>query len=251
MCYDVQSKLETLLKRAIRFHDDEGIRRIKEELAPYLKNHFHASGFTHPALLIYPDKNPITPIPSVWGLIPHWVKDQKQKLQIWNNTINARGETIFEKPSFRDAALKNRCILYLDGFYEHHYHKSKPYPFFIFKKDEKPMAIAGLWSEWLDKESGEIVNTFTIVTTKANDIMKKIHNNPKLTEARMPVILSEENEDKWLESTLDENFIKSIIQPYTEDELAYHSVQKLKGKNAIENSPEASEEFIYDELEAF
>jgi len=251
MCYDVQSKLETLLKRAIRFHDDEGIRRLKIELAPYLTNHYHVSGFTHPSLLIYPDKNSFTPIASVWGLVPYWVKDQKQKLQLWNNTINARGETIFEKPSFREAALKKRCVLYVDGFYEHHYHKSKPYPFFISKKDKKPMAIGGLWSEWLDKESGEIVNTFTIVTTKANEIMKKIHNNPKLAEARMPLILNEQDEEKWLESTPDENIIKSLIQPYTETELTYHSVQKLRGKNAVGNIPEASEEFIYEELESF
>ena len=113
------------------------------------------------------------------------------------------------------------------------------------------MALAGLWSEWLDKESGEIVNTFTIVTTKANEIMKKIHNNPKLAEARMPLILNEKNEDKWLESSLDETFIKSLIQPYSEDDLAYHSVQKIRGKDALGNIAEASEEFVYKELESF
>ena len=99
MCYDVQTKLETLLKRAIRFHDIEGIKRIKEELGPYLKDHFHTSGFAHQPLLIYQNDKPDKPSPASWGLVPHWVKNQKQKLEIWNKTINARGETIFEKPS--------------------------------------------------------------------------------------------------------------------------------------------------------
>ena len=247
MCYDVQAKLETLLKRAIRFHDEEGIKRIREELDPYYQNYFHSSGFTHQKFLIYQNDNPIIPAPAVWGLVPHWVKNQEQKLKLWNSTINARGETIFEKPSFRDSAKNKRCVITVDGFFEHHYFKGKAYPFFIFRKDGEPVTIAGLWSEWLDKESGEILKTFTLVTTKANTLMTKLHNNPKLKEARMPVILDQENEEIWL-SKAEKNEIAKLIKPFSEDDLSCHSVRKLRGKEAVGNVKAASEEFTYKEL---
>ncbi len=250
MCYDVQSKLETLLKRAIRYHDLEGIEKLKKELKPYLTNYYHASGFAHPSMLIYCNKQEGIPTPAIWGLVPHWVKDQKQKLQLWNSTINARGETIFNKPSFRDAAKNKRCVLYPDGFYEHHYHKGKGYPFSMKKKNKEPMVVAGLWSEWADRETGEIIRTFTIVTTKANPFMAKIHNNPKLKEARMPLILTENEEDIWLNNELKGNNpeITKLIRPYTEHDLSCHTVKKIRGKEALGNVPESSEKFAYREL---
>lgn len=247
MCYDVQTKLETLLKRAIRFHDVEGIRRIREELDPYYQNYFHSSGFAHQKFLIYQNNNPTIPKPAVWGLVPYWVKNQEQKLKLWNSTINARGETIFEKPSFRDAAENKRCVLLVDGFFEHHYFKGKAYPFFIFRKDGEPLAIAGLWSEWLDKESGEILKTFTLVTTKANALMEKLHNNPKLKEARMPLILNQEDEEIWLNENKKQE-IESLIKPFSEDALNYHTVRKLRGKEAIGNVEAASKRVEYAEL---
>lgn len=254
MCYDVQAKLETLLKRAIRFHDLDGIKKIREELEPYFNNQYHTSGFTHQHLLIYQDNSPTEPSAAVWGLIPHWVKDQKQKIQLWNNTINARAETIFEKPSFRESAKNKRCILHVDGFFEHHHFKGKAYPFFIFRKDKQAIAIAGLWSEWLDKESGEIIKSFSLVTTTANKLMAKIHNNPKLKEARMPLILNGEDEDLWLNSTQNPNskeVLESLIRPYAADDLDCHTVQKIRGKNALGNVPEASEKYFYQELPSF
>lgn len=116
----------------------------------------------------------------------------------WNNTLNARGETIFEKPSFRTSAKNHRCIIYVAGFYEHHHYNNKTYPFFIYRKDAQPMALAGLWSEWKNPDTGGRLNTFSIVTTKGNKMMARIHNNPKLKEPRMPVILPSELEDEWL-----------------------------------------------------
>ncbi len=247
MCYDVQTKLETLLKRAIRFNDSEGIRRIKEELGPYLTNHFHTTGFAHQQLLIYQNDKPNQPSPAHWGLVPHWVKTQKQKLDLWNKTINARGESIFEKPSFKDSATNKRCILYVDGFFEYHYYRGKAYPCFIFRTDNEPMAIGGLWSENLDKESGEIFKSFTLVTTKANEFMAKIHNNPKLKEARMPLILNKEEEEEWLSNNKKEK-IKALIKPSFAPELSFHTVQKLRGKNVLGNVPQVSDEYVYQEL---
>ena len=253
MCYDVKTKLESQLRRAKRFNDQRWIMELEEKLIPYeVQDYYHVSGYTHPKLLIYTNDKPYVPTLSIWGLVPHWVKNNDQRLKFWNNTLNARGETVFEKPSFRDSAKNKRCILHLDGFYEHHHFNGKTYPFFIASKDNIPLSVAGLWSEWVDKETGEILNTFTIVTTKANSLMGKIHNNPKLVESRMPVILREETEDLWLGPINNERQRKEIInliQPYPENKLKAHTVRRLRGKAAVGNVPEASTNFKYNELE--
>lgn len=253
MCYDIKASLEAQLSKAKRRGDEHAMEEIRRKLIPYtdLPIH-HASGFSHPKLLIYPDRSPDYPEIATWGLVPHWVKDKEQMRKYWNNTLNARGETIFEKPSFRDSAKNNRCLIYIDGFYEHHHYKGKTYPFFIHHKTEKPLALAGLWNEWVDKESGEVLNTFTIVTTEGNNMMGKIHNNPKLKGPRMPLILPEEMEEKWLVEIKDELDIKSVqavIESYPENELEAYTVHRLRGKEYLGNVEETAKEFHYEELE--
>ncbi|AVI49981.1 SOS response-associated peptidase [Pukyongia salina] len=253
MCYDIKASLEAQLSKAKRRGDEHAMEEIRRKLIPYtdLPIH-HASGFSHPKLLIYPDRSPDYPEIATWGLVPHWVKDKEQMRKYWNNTLNARGETIFEKPSFRDSAKNNRCLIYIDGFYEHHHYKGKTYPFFIHHKTEKPLALAGLWNEWVDKESGEVLNTFTIVTTEGNNMMGKIHNNPKLKGPRMPLILPEEMEEKWLVEIKDELDVKSVqavIESYPENELEAYTVHRLRGKEYLGNVEETAKEFHYEELE--
>lgn len=253
MCYDIKAGLNAQLKRAMRYGDKEAVAEIEQKLIPFtdLPLH-HASGFQHPRILIYTDENPEYPIVATWGLVPFWVKDTEQQKKLWNRTLNARGETIFEKPSFRHAAREKRCLIYVDGFYEHHHYKSKTYPFFIYPKNKEPMVLAGLWSSWENPETGEWLNTFAIVTTSGNKLLAKIHNNPKLQGPRMPLILPEELEEKWLveiEDDLDVKKVQELIQSYPEDELTFHTVDKLRGKEYAGNIPEISEEINYPELE--
>ncbi|MEM7186601.1 MAG: SOS response-associated peptidase [Bacteroidota bacterium] len=252
MCYDIKTSLEAQLSRARRENDLQAMDEIIEKLAPLtdLPLH-HASGFSHPEVLIYTGRSPQFPEVATWGLVPHWVRDSEQQKKLWNNTLNARGETIFEKPSFRTAALNNRCILYVDGFYEHHHFEGKTYPFFIQHKTKQPLALAGLWSEWRDPDTGGVINTFTIVTTKGNDLMAKVHNNPKLKEPRMPLILPSEMEDRWLETTgeeLDIERAEALIQSYPAAALQVHTVRRLRGKEYPGNVEEISEPFVYPEL---
>ena len=253
MCYDIKASLESQLRRAELNSDEEMVKELVEKLRPFVDNTmYHGSGYAHPKTLIYTDKDLFLPVVSIWGLIPHWVKDNKQRMQFWNNTLNARGETIFEKPSFRDSAKHKRCIIVLDGFYEHHHFKGKTYPFLIQKKTKEPFSVAGLWSEWLDKETGELINSFTIITTKANKLLAKIHNNPKLSEPRMPVILPEAKVEDWLmpiNTDVDKNEIMKLISPISANELAAYTVHKLRGKNSLGNTPEATQEVLYKELE--
>lgn len=252
MCYDIKASLEAQLSRASRVGDKKAMEDIWQQLIPFtdLPLH-HTTGFQHPNLLIYTDRSPELPEVAVWGLVPHWVKDSAQLKKTWNTTLNARGETIFEKPAFRASAKSNRCIIYVDGFYEHHHFNNKVYPFYIFPKDKKPLALAGLYSEWADRDTGELLNTFSIVTTEGNKMMAKIHNNPKLEGPRMPLILPTELEDKWLAAVNDELDIKQIkllIQSYPEDELDSHPVAQLRGKSGVGNVVEASDPFNYGDL---
>lgn len=253
MCYDIKASLEAQLNRARRRGDLIAIAEIEEKLIPYtnLPIH-HASGFSHPELLIYTDRSPEFPEVATWGLVPHWVRDQEQLKKLWNNTLNARGETIFEKPAFRDAAKHNRCIIYIDGFYEHHHFNGNAYPFLIQKNDHTPIALGGLWSEWTNPVTGGQVKTFSIVTTKGNPMMAKIHNNPKLRGPRMPLILPEELEDRWLDPINDEldiQQIQELVQSFPESELQAHTVRKLRGKSYIGNVEEISKPYSYEELE--
>lgn len=252
MCYDIQASLESQLRRAEFISDEKTIAELKEKLKPFIEAKlYHASGYAHPSTLIYPNSSPYEPIISIWGLIPFWVKDNEKKIQIWNSTLNARGESIFEKPSFRESAKNKRCLIILDGFYEHHHRNNKTYPYFIQKKSGEPMTVAGLWSEWLDKETGEVVNSFTIVTTKANPLLARIHNNPKVPESRMPVLLADDDIDTWLKpitNDQDKAEVMALIKPWQGEELTAHTVKRLRGKEASGNVPEASEEFLYPEL---
>ena len=252
MCYDIKASYEAQLTRAKRKGDLAAVTEILENLIPMTDLPlYHVSGFSHPELLIYTDDSPNFPKVATWGLVPHWIKDEAQLKTFWNNTLNARGETIFEKPSFKQAAKTSRCIIYSDGFYEHHHFNKKTYPFFISRKDKKPMALAGLWNEWINKETGGRINTFTIVTTEGNSMMAKIHNNPKINGPRMPVILPDELEDKWLgviKDDRDQQKVKDLIRSYPENQLTAHTVAKLRGKDYKGNVEDISEEIVYEEL---
>ncbi|MCU4165916.1 SOS response-associated peptidase [Carboxylicivirga caseinilyticus] len=248
MCYDIKTKLETQLKRAKHYNNQRWIEELENKLKPYLdKDINHASGFMHPTVLIYTSEKPFEPQPYQWGLVPSWVKDDNQKNLIWNKTINARRETMFEKPSFKAAAKSKHCIVYVDGFFEHHHYKGKTYPFYIYRSDNQPMALAGLYDQWVNRQTGEVFNTFTIVTTRANELMSKIHNSPKLAEPRMPVILKDDACEDWL-SNKDENIANKVLLPFSDEKLKAHTVAPLRGKLALGDVPEASEPFAYEEL---
>lgn len=248
MCYNIKTSLEKQLRRALLDGKKLDVEEIAEKLEIFSNDDVtlhHASGFEHPQMFIYTQDMPDTPAIATWGLVPEWSTDKES---IWNKTLNARGETIFEKASFKDSALSKRCLIYLEGFYEHHHKNGKTYPYFIKHKEKELFAVAGLWSEWKN-ELGEILKTFSIVTTKANAMMADIHNNPKLTEPRMPLILSEKMEKKWLDGKLQQTEIEKLIKPIASDILTAYTVAPIKGSKASGNVPEASDEVKYAEVE--
>lgn len=252
MCYDVEQQHWRVVKYLKRFGTKE---EYEKAFADYQRKWnpnadpkgFHLAGFSHPELLIVSSISPLKIEKAKWGLIPYWVKDEKQAFQIWNKTINARGETIFEKPSFRKAAKDGRCLIIVDSFFEHHHVKKQSYPFRIKLKNGEPMILAGIYDAWVNKETGEEVLTVAMVTTSANPLMAKIHNNPKVPEPRMPLVLTENDARNWL-STAPEMEIELLVRPFDEKQLTVHTVQKLRGKASLGDVSEAVEPYHYDEL---
>lgn len=182
-----------------------------------------------------------------WGLIPFWVKDQKYADKIRNSTFNARSDTVFEKPSFKNAVAKKRCLVLADGFFEWHEHDGKKFPFYIRFKNKEAFTFAGLWEEWKNPSNEETVRTFSIITTDANELLKKIHN----VKMRMPVILNKENEKKWI-SGISKDEIIQLMKPYTGDDMEAYTVSKaIIQKNTDIFSEEIIKEFKYENLEKF
>ncbi len=166
-----------------------------------------------------------------WGLIPSWAKDGK----IGSKMINARAETLAEKPSFRNAFRSRRCIIPASGFYEWAKKGTgAKQPFYFYLKDKEVFGFAGLWEEWLDKESGELVETCTIITTEANEILEPVHD-------RMPVILKPAEYDLWLdEKEKDTERLQKLLVPYPSNEMGSHAVSKAVNSPAYD-SPELIE----------
>ena len=151
-----------------------------------------------------------------WGLIPHWAKDSK----IGSRMINARAETVAEKPSFRTALRRRRCLVLADGFYEWQRVGKNKRPMRIVMRSGEPFAFAGLWETWRDPE-GTVIPSCTIITTTPNDLLKPIHN-------RMPVILPRDIEEFWLDDSVDDPAaLTSVLTPYPDDAMEAYEVSSL------------------------
>ena len=161
-----------------------------------------------------------------WGLIPFWAKDPK----IGTRMINARAETVAEKPAFRNALKKRRCLVLADGYYEWQKSPVGKRPYRIIMKSGEPFAMAGLWETWKDPQ-GNVVPSCTIITTTSNDFLALIHN-------RMPVILPREYEDLWLDMDIDDGAaLTQMLIPSPDDVLDAYQVSTLVNY-ARNNGPE-------------
>jgi len=161
-----------------------------------------------PAVIHHSGKNQL--VCFRWGLIPSWSKDPL----IAGKLINARAETVDEKPSFRDAFKKRRCLIVADGFYEWKREGDKKMPLYYYLKSGRPFGFAGLYETWITPDKKQI-NTCTIITTDANELIAPVHD-------RMPVILSNDQEKVWLGSNpSDVSALLSLLKPYPADEMNF------------------------------
>ncbi len=173
-----------------------------------------------------------------WGLIPFWAKD----VAIGNTMINARAETVAEKPSFRQAFLKRRCLIPADGFFEwEKLANGKKQPWWIRMQDEEPFAMAGLWESWSPKTRTELtddgkphaqktVQSCTILTINANTDMQSLHD-------RMPVILPVDAWDAWLNPTTEKAALQALLKPFEDGHLIRSEVSTIVNRPTVD-SPE-------------
>ena len=166
---------------------------------------------------------------SRWGLIPSWAKEEKAGYSM----INARAETVAEKPAFRSAFRKHRCLVVADGFYEWLHTEQGKKPVYVHLKSGKPMGFAGLYSMWTSPE-GEKISTCSIIVTDANEILAPIHD-------RMPAILGSHDFDDWLNPVVEEpTKLLPLLKPYSSDELELYNVS-TKVNSPKNNAPELIE----------
>ena len=162
---------------------------------------------------------------ALWGLIPFWAKDRKMA----HRTINARVETVREKPSFRHCFRRRRCLIPASGFYEWHTLGELKQPHYISRRNGKMLAFAGLWDLW--EQNGELVESCSILTMAANDFMRPIHE-------RMPVILEKRDYETWLDCSSENP--SRILQQYPSSKMQSWPVSTLVG-NPSNNLPELIE----------
>ena len=150
-----------------------------------------------------------------WGLVPRWSKDPG----IGNKLINARSETVTEKPSFREAFARRRCLVPVDGFFEWARRGDRKRPFYFHMRDGEPFAIAGLWERW-EGEGGPL-ETCTLLTTEANELLAPYHD-------RMPVILGPDDYEMWLSPDVrDGGSLTRLLRPYPHGEMSAYAVSTL------------------------
>ncbi|MGI6750124.1 MAG: SOS response-associated peptidase [Atribacter sp.] len=179
-------------------------------------------------VITYLEKNNKKKLSSMkWGLVPSWAKDPS----IGDRMINARSETIQEKPSFRNAFQRRRALIPASGFFEWKREGTTKNPYFIGMKEMKTFAFAGLWERWV--HDNNFLETFTILTTEANELVRPIHD-------RMPVIMPESVYDIWLYPSTDISQIIPLLAPYPENKMQAYPISKLVN-NPKNDGPEILE----------
>ncbi len=192
-------------------------KQLKEAFnAPFVDEESFVSkeefnGFAHPLLPVLSVDNGRSINLYQWGLLPFWAKDRL----IAKNTLNAKSETIFELPSFRNSIPKYRCIIPVTGFYEWKHIGKEKIKHYIHPKEQPFFNLAGIYSLWKDPATNDIIKTFSIVTGEANELMAEIHN----TKKRMPLMIDDRNIDAWIDPTLNKDGILSLMQPCDDSQM--------------------------------
>lgn len=167
-----------------------------------------------------------------WGLLPVWAKDRKMAYR----TINARGETVDKKPSFRSSFKKKRCLIIADGYYEwQRLSKTEKVPHLMRVGDGGPFAMAGLWSRWRDPETDEDVYSCSIVTTGATAELSDVHD-------RMPVLLDADTWDTWMDAATPPEVLKELIRSFPFEKMTVEQVSTFVN-NARHQGPECQSPF--------
>jgi putative SOS response-associated peptidase YedK len=177
-----------------------------------------------------------------WGLIPSSTANSEQANIIRYKTFNARAESIDKKPSFSSAVRSKRCIIPVKGFFEWQHVGKDKIPWYIYNADNEIISLAGIYDDWIENSTGEVVSTFSIITTDANELMAVIHN----TEKRMPVILDKTTEVRWTDLSVPYTDALSLLTPCPSEILGAHTISKLINSRSVDlNTPDVIKPFSY------
>jgi len=177
-----------------------------------------------------------------WGLIPSWIKTTVDANVIRYKTFNARSETIDKKPSFSVSFRNKRCLIPVKGFFEWQHVGDKKIPWYIYHSGNEIMSLAGIYDEWVSDTTAEVLTTFSIITSEANEMMAQIHNSAK----RMPVILDRSEETRWLNPSSSSVDTLSLLKPYPDGMLKAHTISPLvNDRNGNRNTPEVIQPYNY------
>ena len=175
-----------------------------------------------------------------WGLIPSWIRNPDDAKEIRYKTFNARAESVNSKPSYSKSFRSRRCIIPVKGFFEWQHLGYEKIPWYIWHAGEEIFSIAGVYDSWVETNTGETLDTFSIITTDANDLLAVIHNSKK----RMPVILDRDGEKRWISTDPSPEEALSLLTPCRSEVLKAHTISDLvNNQKANRNSPEVIQPF--------
>ena len=209
-------------KLASRYNLKTDIIEIAEEILEEQRR-YHVNAFAHPQCPVIGSGNQLKF--ENWGLIPFWTKTIEDAKRIENMTLNARSETLFEKPSFRTPIKKNRILIPSTGYFEYHHEDKETIPYFIYLKNEEIFSIGGISDTWINKETGEEIETFSLITTPANKFTGWIHNGGKNPQ-RMPFIIPQSFEEKWVNPETTKEELQAIMQTYPAENMNAYVIKK-------------------------
>jgi putative SOS response-associated peptidase YedK len=244
MCFSVAILRDGVLLTAEQYQASLPEKRKKKEkpVIPEFPDMFMAYGFDNPSLPILTDEGLEL---YKWGLIPSWAPDNNFAKEIRNKTLNAKAETIFELPSFRNNIINHRCILPVTGFFENSEVNKIKYPYFIQPAIDNTFYLGAIYDTWRN-QSNETINTFSIITTEANPLMEMIHN----TKKRMPLIIDSKDVQSWLDPEMRiKVHISQLLKPFNERLMKAHTISRFAVNPSNErNTPEIFKGVYYPKL---
>ncbi|MCF8358790.1 MAG: SOS response-associated peptidase [Prolixibacteraceae bacterium] len=217
------------------------------------KEYHIVSGFGHPVMPVITSEKPGVVQNFHWGYIPGHIRSREQAEQFTKsyNTLNAKGETLFKSRLYAEAAQKRRCLVLCSGFFEWRHQKkagkAKPekYPFYITLRNDELFVFGGIWDSFTDKETGEVFNTYSIITTEANPLMSVVHNSKN----RMPLIIDPAKAEKWLNPETPREDIVALIKPFDAKKMRANPIRKINPFMLNKsNTPDVIAYYPYPEL---
>ncbi len=228
-------------------------RIVKEEQLELFQEKQFVKGFDYPMMPVISNNQPEQIQFFRWGFVPPHIRFKQKANDFLSqyNTLNAKAETIFKSRLFGEAVKRKRCLVLCSGFFEWR-HKNpgkkgtEKYPFYVTLKDEGMFVFGGIWEQFTDAPTGEIISTYAIITTPANELMELVHNSKK----RMPLIIPPDIALDWLNPKLSEKEIRAFFRPFDATKLKARPIKKINPRLTYKNEPGITVYYQYDELTA-